>query len=100
MYLHKVAIIRNSDDGLFHIIDFSWVIRDNIKEFLVHAVGVIAVVYKGWLFHVVLRQEAQQSAHCLETLLLVIGDKVAVAAFGGMDCSAAQFFQANFFAGH
>ncbi|MBA7704215.1 hypothetical protein ES703_113017 [subsurface metagenome] len=55
VHLHEITVVHDSDDGLLHIIDFGWVVRDKAKKLLIHAVGVITGVHKRRLFYVVLR---------------------------------------------
>ena len=61
MYLHEFAVIYYAPDYLCHVIGRISVVWNDMQKFIIAARRVVESIVARRVFHVVLRQEAQQT---------------------------------------
>ncbi len=52
--LEEYLTVNDQSDGVLDIIWLAWIFRDDRIQCFIHAQGIIKVVYKRWIFHVIL----------------------------------------------
>ena len=100
MGFEKLAVIYNQVDNFLDVIRLARIIGDNAIEFGFAPQGIILRGHKGRIFHIVLRQIAEQFAHQKECIGFAIGGQVTHARGFGMYIGAAQLFKGDFFMRH
>ena len=98
MHLHKVAVIHYALDDIRHIVGRVRAVGDDVEESVVRAGRIVGCVVARRVFHIVLRQEAQQAANFLEAGLFRVGRKVRDSAAGRVAVRAAKLFVSYLFA--
>ena len=97
--LKELAVVHNAADDLVHVIRLVGVVRDNLVESIVNSADrIICRDYRS-LFHVVLRDEAEDVLDDLESFLFCVGSKMRYSALGGVYACSSEVFLANNFTG-
>ena len=100
LHFHKVAVIDNGVDNLFHVVRHVRIGRHEFVQAVIYTVDGVGACHERHLFHVVLRNERNQTAHLCNGVFFGGCHKVCYARFGGVYAGAAQVFDRHIFAGY
>ena len=95
----KLFVVHHLVHHVADVVGAAGVLRHNIAQVGLQAVGGVVGRVPGRVVHVVAGQVAEQVAHLVDALLLRFADEVGHAAAGGVRGSSAQIFVADFLAG-
>ena len=98
MYLKEFSVIHHSPNHFVHIVGTVGLVGDNLVEEVFFAIYGVGTLYKRCLFHIILREIAQETADKLDAILFGIYGKLSHTALAGMDISSTKLLLGHIFA--
>ena len=97
--LEEVAVVDDLADDIADVVSLTAIDGDDVAEGFVGFDNLVRID-DGWLFGVVLRQEAQELLRDQDGLLVIVGDEVNVTRCAHVSIGTTEFVSGDFFAGH
>ena len=90
VHLHEVGVVDHLEDDVHHVVRLIRVVGHDVEQAAIAPFGVVLGLLAGGLLHVVLREEAEESADLVEALLLGLPYELANAALGRVGLCSPQ----------
>ena len=100
MHLEEVPVVHDQAHRVAHVVRFVRVVRHDLVELPVHALGIIRRRHARGRLQVVLGKEADQVAAVLEAFVLVLGGEMGHAGLGVVRHGAPELLETHLLAGH